>query len=154
MTKQTRIPTAIVTVGLTAVLLACGSASSTGVTSPTPLPAASGALPAASGALQTGGPLYMLSGVAFEVTPAGNVPLDDVQVYCDSCGFPDGHSWRHTDDKGEYSFNEVFNGPNSLMVSKAGYKLPKPVQTYRDGANSILAIVNGDTRFDIELVRQ
>ena len=29
---------------------------------------------------------YTLSGVAYEVTPTGSSPVEDVSVYCDSCG--------------------------------------------------------------------
>jgi len=94
---------------------------------------------------------HTLSGVVYEVTPAGQVPIADVSVYCDSCG-EFGHTFARTDANGFYSFSGVFNGSNPLIVAKAGYRDPPglpsgPVLGWR------VVTVGGDTRFDIQLVR-
>ena len=36
---------------------------------------------------------YVLSGVVFEITEAGRIPIDGVELYCDSCGSPDRHTF-------------------------------------------------------------
>jgi hypothetical protein len=89
-------------------------------------------------------PTYTLSGVVFEVTPAGRVPIAEVSVYCDSCGSPSGHTFVTTDARGFYSFDWTANGSVSLIVEKSGFRLP----------GGSIATVNGNTQFDIELVRQ
>jgi hypothetical protein len=102
-----------------------------------------------------------LSGVVFEMTPTGPVPLSGVSVYCDACGEV-GHTEKITDNNGFYSFSgDVdrgggvwLNQTNTLylIVRKAGYSdppglPPRPVsQGWRD------VPVKGDTRFDIQLV--
>ena len=94
-----------------------------------------------------------LSGVVFEVTSAGNAPVEGVQVYCDACGL--GHASQFTDGNGAYSFSDVKTAIYPLWVAKQGYNLAKP--TGRAGIGwmgSINADVNGNTRFDIEIVRQ
>ena len=104
-----------------------------------------------------------LSGVVFETTPAGRVPLPGVSVYCDACG-EEGHTEKITDKDGFYSFSgDVARGGGVwlnhtntlyLIVRKAGYVdppglPPRPVsQGWRD------VPVNGDTRFDIQLVER
>jgi len=72
-------------------------------------------------------------------------------VYCDSCGDPLGHTFADTDAYGFYSFSWTANGQTPLIVQKEGYRLTGdlpagPVNGW------IVAVVNGDTRFDIELV--
>jgi len=88
-------------------------------------------------------PTYTLSGVVFEVTAAGRVPVEGVSVYCDSCGSPDGHTFTTTDARGFYSFDWAV-GPHPLQVEKPGFRV--------QGVS--IAIVNGNTQMDIELVRQ
>ena len=96
---------------------------------------------------------YTLSGVVFELTAMGRTPIQGVSVYCDSCGDPLGHTFADTDANGFYSFSWTANGQTPLIVRKEGYRLAGdlpagPVNGW------IVAAVNGDTRFDIELVRQ
>ncbi len=94
-----------------------------------------------------------LSGVVFEVTSAGNAPVESVQVYCDACGL--GHASTYTDGNGAYSFSDVKTAVYPLWVAKQGYDLAKPTGRAGTGwLGSINAEVNGDTRFDIELVRR
>ena len=95
--------------------------------------------------------LQTLSGVVFETLGAERVPIAGVSVYCDSCGGPFGHTYTDTDAAGAFSFGWANNGPTPLIVRKDGYRL-----TTVGGPTTgwIVAPVNGDTRFDIELVRQ
>jgi hypothetical protein len=96
----------------------------------------------------------VLSGIAFEVTDAGNVPVEGVEVYCDACG-PLGHTFSITDGAGVYTFDGVAGGTTVLLVYKSGYNLAKPDRPGFGGwTGQMDARVNGDTRFDIELVRQ
>lgn len=96
---------------------------------------------------------YTLAGTVFETTADGRVPVEGVSVYCDSCGSPEGHTFADTDDEGFYSFGWAQSGEVALIVRKTGFALRSPVRNSPlDGW--IVAIVNGDTRFDIELVRR
>ena len=95
---------------------------------------------------------YTLSGVVSEVTTTGHTPIEGVAVYCELCG-EDTHSWSFTDSSGTYSFTGVWTTPGSttpLWFSKEGYTDPLAVTPpgYRQ------AMVNGDTRFDVTLVRR
>ena len=94
---------------------------------------------------------YTLSGVVFELTAIGRTPIQEVSVYCDSCGDPLGHTFADTDANGFYSFSWTANGQTPLIVRKEGYRLARDLPAGPvDGW--IVAAVNGDTRFDIELV--
>jgi hypothetical protein len=96
----------------------------------------------------TPGVTYTLFGTVFEVTSTGRIPIEGAGLYCDGCGSPVGHTSTYTDADGFYSFAWSPNGPVPLLVGKDGYDVVgKPKQP-------IVAIVNGDTRFDIELVRR
>ena len=97
---------------------------------------------------------YVLSGVVFEITDAGRVPLEGVELYCDSCGSPDGHTYVHTNADGFYSLEWTANGVHRLFVSKAGYQIFDPTGTLLDAIGRIGATVRGDTAFDVRLVRR
>jgi hypothetical protein len=97
---------------------------------------------------------YILSGTVFEITETGRMPIDDVELYCDSCGSPDGHSYVHTDANGFYSLAWTMNGVHPLFVRKPGYEIFDPDHTLRDAFGRIDATVNGDTRFDIRLEKK
>ena len=106
-------------------------------------------------AAQPVGPQFTLSGLVFEVTPTGQVPLADVVLYCETCGeIGIGHTFAYTDSNGRYSFAGAFNGNNPLQVkAKEGYQAADgrtlgPDWTIRD------VLVNGDTRFDVQLVKR
>jgi hypothetical protein len=89
-----------------------------------------------------------LSGIVFEQVAGGRVPIAGVEVYCDSCGSPFGHTFAETDAAGAYRFGWAHDGATPLQVRKEGYRLPGT------GTGQVVATVAGSTRFDIELVRQ
>jgi hypothetical protein len=98
-------------------------------------------------------PPYTLSGVVSEVTSTDLIPVEGVEVYCDSCG-PQGHTFAYTDADGFYSFSDVQFGGHRLLVTKEGFRLIEPSGTYQSGTEYKDATVNGDTRFDMRLVRR
>ena len=76
-------------------------------------------------------------------------------MYCDVCG-PVGHTGMYTADDGAYRLEGAPAGSILLLLARAGYKLPRPDlilpnSSYMGGMN---AAVNGDSRFDIEIVPQ
>jgi hypothetical protein len=97
--------------------------------------------------------LYTLSGMVFEGTPNGPVAVEGVSVYCDSCG-EFGHTGVYTDERGVYGFPEVYDGVTPLIIGKPGYVVVDPSRTFSGGLEAKNALVNGDTRFDIEIRRQ
>ena len=111
MGNQTRPFKLGIAIVLATLVVACGSDDTTpSPIAPTPPPTA----PAA---------IYTLSGVVFEVTSAGNIPVEGVTVYCDPCGPPEGHSFRSTGADGVYSFDGaggVGVGSTMLFLSKRG----------------------------------
>jgi hypothetical protein len=128
----------------------CGCGSSTGPTLPSAPPAVAPAPVPQPGPQST----YTLSGVVSELTPAGQVPVQDVRLYCDSCGSPVGHTFTSSDVNGFYSFSWAQNGVHPLLVWKEGYDVIDPTRTLADGRAVKNATVNGDTRFDIQMVRR
>ena len=119
--------------------------------SPTPPPVAAPPPPAA---VMAG----TLSGMVYETTASGRIPVGDVEVYCDACG-PQGHSFSLTGSDGEYVFAGAPAGVNLILVAKDGYALPRPDWTNPNPTplgwlGGVNAVVNGDTRFDLELVRR
>ena len=100
-----------------------------------------------------------LSGIVYETTPAGMVPIEGVAVYCEPCGV-ETHTGTFTDSNGFYSFYGVWLEalPTRLHVRKNGYVdplgLPRPTPPNPTGPGWREVRVNGDTRFDVELVRQ
>lgn len=132
-------------VSLAILIGACGGRSQS--TSP-----ASPSVPAPRSAPQA---TYILSGVVFERTPTGTAPIENVEVYCDSCGSPNGHTFAYTDANGYYSFSYTPPGINPLLIRKDGYGDPagQPPGSV-PGHLSRQPIVDGDTHFDIELVRR
>ncbi|HET7695826.1 MAG TPA: carboxypeptidase-like regulatory domain-containing protein [Vicinamibacterales bacterium] len=97
---------------------------------------------------------YVLSGVVFEMTAAGQVPVEGVELYCDSCGSPVGHTFVYTNAAGAYRFEWSQNGVHPLFVTKAGYDIFDPTGELLDSYGRIHATVRGDTRFDVQLVRR
>jgi hypothetical protein len=97
---------------------------------------------------------YILSGVVCDVTAAGRVASEGVDVSCDSCGSPVGHTSVFTDANGVYSLSWSSTGVHVLLITKAGYLLAQPTVRYNGGLEGVVATVNGHTRFDIELVRR
>jgi hypothetical protein len=93
---------------------------------------------------------FVLSGLVYETTPSGRVPLNGVVLYCDGCGSPDGHTFVTTDANGLYAFEWTRNGKNWIQfVSKDGYRYAGPIELF-----GIPVTVDGNTTFDIELVKR
>lgn len=95
-----------------------------------------------------------LSGIVYESTAAGPVAISGVEVYCDGCGSPDGHTFANTGSDGRYSFSWTYDGLVPLLVRKDGYAVVGASQTFPDGTGTRVATVNGDTQFDIQLSRR
>lgn len=93
-----------------------------------------------------------LSGIVFELVAGGRVPIEGVEIYCDSCG-EYGHTATYTDSTGRYVFPELFGrGYTLLLVRKDGYAVKNPSAAANlEGA---AVIVESDTQFDIELIRR
>ena len=99
---------------------------------------------------------YTLSGVVFEVTATGEMPIEGADVYCELC-LPGTHSWALTDSKGFYSFTGVWTEPDvrtQLWFGKEGYTDPPGVPLVFNQSGWRQVSVTGDTRFDIQLVRK
>jgi hypothetical protein len=104
----------------------------------------------------------VLSGVVFEVTSAGRIPLEGVTVYLLTCG-----AWNcpsaatasysvQTDRDGGYRIAGVYPGDlNFLWVRNEVYDLVNPMAagTCPDACDRVVE-VSGDTRLDIDLVRR
>ena len=102
-----------------------------------------------------------LSGVVFEMTPEGRVPIDNVAVF-----LPD-DQYVVTDANGFFSFWPVWVCPcrfpdwlaadhTIINATKDGYTDPPgqpELPSYR-GLGWRVVAVHGDTRFDVELVRR
>ena len=158
MRTQTRPFAMGIAIVLATLVVACGSDDTPPIPiAPTPPQTPSAPTPPAP-APRT---LYTLAGVVFEVTSAGNMPLQGVEVYCEPCGPPDGHSSRMTGADGVYSFDGVggvASGNIQMLLHKRGYVLPnQPDMSGPNGDNwmgSVTVTVAGDTRFNIEIIRR
>lgn len=151
---------AIVVATLVATLTGC-STSQTMPTSPTrgphPGPAVSGNPPYRVAEVT-------LSGHAFEMTPSGRRPIEGVAVLNGE------GNWDTTDGEGFYSFAPLWVCPcpaqpwvpanmTFVWVEKTGYTNPPgmPASVFGStvgltGARDVM--IDGDTRFDIELIRK
>ncbi len=148
---------------LAAGLAACNDAGMS-PTAPSPPTQPNVRPPASSGgdSLRAGVTLF---GVVFETTPAGQVPIADVHVYCDACG-EFGHTSLRTDANGYYSFSGDLSSGGGIWLAtlsipisvvKEGYEDPPglpPSPGLPVGAGWRNVTVNGDTRFDVQLVRR
>jgi hypothetical protein len=93
-------------------------------------------------------PHFNLSGLAYEVTATGRVPIAGIVLYCDGCGAPDGHTFVTTDEDGRYSFAWVLSGTTQIQImGKEGYR-------YVTGGSAVSIPTPADTRFDFEFVRR
>ena len=99
--------------------------------------------------------IYTLAGVISGSTPEGPLPLSDAVVVVGVCPrvnySPESYMTTVTDADGSYRVQGMCAGVTYVWVSKAGYKTSPPKQC--DG-DCLYATINGDTQFDIELVRQ
>jgi hypothetical protein len=81
---------------------------------------------------------YVLSGVVFEIAAVGRVPLEGVELYCDSCGSPEGHTYVYTNADGFYRLEWTTNGVHPPLVNIAGYEIFDPNGT-RDAMGRIVS---------------
>ena len=129
---------------------------------PTPPPVVSPAGGAATSVLADA----TLSGMVFEIvteSPRQIVGIEGVSVYCEQCG-ESTHNFAYTDSKGEYVFPRGVwtegrpSFPVRIGVAKDGYQdppgLPKTTPPNPSGPGWREVVINGDTRFEIELVRR
>jgi hypothetical protein len=93
----------------------------------------------------------ILFGIVYEMIGTDRAPVSGVSLYCDACGSPSGHTFAETDADGAFSFSWTNNGSTPLLVRKEGYRLAAAAG---DPDGWIIAEVNGNTRFDIALVRR
>jgi hypothetical protein len=99
-------------------------------------------------------PNITLSDVVFEVAQGAEVPIEGVDVYCEACGEKT-HTWASTDKKGFYSFKGVWGTPVSIKVGKDGYQDPPgTTNTPFFGPGWRDVVINGDTRFNVQLARK
>jgi hypothetical protein len=89
---------------------------------------------------------FTLSGVVFEITATGRTPVEGV--------FIEGYdvAATRTDRNGFYTV-PAYEGLNYLFVSKEGYQTDPPQLPNCESCN-VAVTINGDTRVDIQLVRQ
>jgi hypothetical protein len=119
----------------TVAVLACGCQSSP--VNPTPPSGAS--VPSTAAPPAPASQLNVLSGVVFEVTPAGvMVPIEGIEVeeYHQ-------HQVAATDANGFYHFTAVSGGALNIGFEKQGFQ-----------SNRSRVVVNGDTRFDMQAIRR
>ena len=102
-----------------------------------------------------------LFGVITETTPTGDAPIAGVTVYCDLCG-EKGHTWTETGADGSYRFSGdlgagggiwLYSNQTTIWVGKDGYQDP-PGTSWGTGTGWKQVQIDGDTRFDMRLVRQ
>ena len=155
MRTHTRASAVVTALVLATLILGCSDDTAPSPVAPTPPQTPSTPTPPSPATI------YTLSGVVFEVTSAGNIPVEGVTVYCDPCGPPEGHSFRSTGADGLYSFDGaggVGVGSIMLFLSKRGYVLPN--QPDISGPNGdgymggVTVRVTGDTRYNIEIVKK
>jgi len=126
--------------------------------SPAPPPAAPVPPPPASGSWLAGYTLtaVSLSGVVYESTPAGAAPIAGALVYCELCGELT-HTWATADANGFYSFSGDLAKGGGVWLSP-GIRTPLFVQAngYQDppGVGERYVLINGDTRFDMQMIRR
>jgi hypothetical protein len=107
-----------------------------------------------------------LSGVVYESTPTGRVPIPEARVYCELCG-TETHTFATADARGFYIFPGdlasgggvwLSGGRTPVFVENKGYRdpagLPHLSSVCPSGFSCREVLVDGDTRFDIELVRR
>jgi len=114
--------------------------------------------------------IHALSGVVSEMTAIGLIPIEGVLVEEYSCEevspLPPFFSSTcpvviyqvtTTDKQGRYSFSGLYSGKgNTIGVSKEGFEDPFGISNGPEGpgANNQAVTIDGNTRFDIQLVRR
>lgn len=143
----------------------CGGADSPArPLTPSPLPPrAVDPVPAPGGLTLRG---VSLSGVVYELTPTGRTPIAKAYVYCEPCS-EQTHMFVLADDNGFYHFSgDLASGggvwvtpgiPTDIAVGGSynkDYEDPPGLPRSRRGPGWREVLIDGDTRFDIELVRR
>ena len=155
--KQLLVVTRVVLLGL--VTAACEPTSSpttpSAVTVPTPVTPAPTPPPSQSRPVLK--PDNSLSGVVSEMTSDGLVPLAGVEIYCDACG-EFGHTRVTTDETGAYDFGRdgIWSDDGdviAILITKDGYNVSGGSQG-PSGWPTRYVKINGDTRFDFQMVRR
>ena len=82
--------------------------------------------------------LSVLSGIVYEVTGAGRVPVEKVHVENSN-----NHESTLTDSDGRYRLSFIEDSQATLFVNKAGYRV----------ISQLPVVVRGDQTLDIEMVR-
>lgn len=146
---------------LALALAGCGTDSPATPLMPSPIPQA--VVPAPSPGPTLRG--VSLSGVVYELTPTGRTPIAGAIVYCEPCG-KETHTFATADDNGLYQFSGdlardggvwvVPGVPTPLVVGyyNKDYEDPPGLPAMRQGPGWREVLIDGDTRFDIELVRR
>ena len=156
--KQFLVVASLVIVGF--VTAACEPASSptaaSVVTVPAPVTSAPTPVPP-SRSQPVLKPDYSLSGVVSEMTSEGLVPLAGVEIYCDACG-EFGHTYVTTDENGAYDFGRdgIWSDDGdviAILINKDGYNVSGGSQG-PSGSPTRYVKINGDTRFDFQMVRR
>ena len=149
MTKRVQLAVTLLIVQL---LPGCGARSSSMPAAPSPVASSIPTMPLTPTGFS---PNITLSGFVSEVAQGVPVPIEGVSVYCEPCG-EGTHTFAYTDSKGFYTFTGVWGNQFSILVSKDGYQDPPgPVNKGRpSGPGWRDVTINGDTRFDIQLVRK
>ena len=106
-----------------------------------------------------------LSGVVSELTATGRTPIAGAVVYCELCG-EQTHTFAYADDNGFYHFTgDLARGggvwlaagvPTPLAVGyyNKDFEDPPGLPVVGNGSGWREVLIDGDTRFDIELVRR
>jgi len=106
-----------------------------------------------------------LSGVVYELTPTGRTPIAGAVVYCEPCG-DETHTFANADENGFYHFSgDLATGggvwvapgvPTPIVVGyyNKDYEDPPGLPVTSRGPGWREVLIDGDTRFDIELVRR
>ena len=107
-----------------------------------------------------------LSGVVYELTSTGRRPIPQAYVYCEACS-TETHMFVLADDNGFYHFSgDLATGggvwvapgvPTDIAVGGSynkDYEDPPGLPSSRRGPGWREVQIDGDTRFDIELVRR
>jgi hypothetical protein len=106
-----------------------------------------------------------LSGVVYELTPTGRRPIAGALVYCELCG-EETHTFATANDQGFYHFSgDLSRGggvwlvpgvPTPIAVGyyNKDYEDPPGLPAMPLGPGWRAVLIDGDTRFDIELVRR
>jgi hypothetical protein len=155
--------------GVLVVALGCGGCSgsdslATPLTPSPPPPQAAVPAPPASGFPPGQLMGVSLSGVVYELTPTGRTPIPQAYVYCEACS-TETHMFVLADDNGFYHFSgDLATGggvwvapgvPTDIAVNyNKDYEDPPGLPPSRRGPGWREVLIDGDTRFDIELVRR